>query len=204
MGKKILKSGAKTQQRDNFAKLIAKGYTSKEAYLKAGYSEKQVDREAPRLMKEPDIRSAIYYYKSAYTKEFDITGKSILAVKAATAFVDPAVFLDDKNRPLPISKLPFYLRLAIKKLKVRDIKDKDGNIRETIHEYEFEDRKEALRELKEWKSQLIQENVAATLQGGTTRISIKVNGLERQIFRKGTDITEIDNNKTEDEDEDDV
>lgn len=176
--KKIeIKSGAKTEKRDSFAKYLVKGYEQKEAFRKAGFTSKDATTEASRLKSQPDVKIAYNYYAAKMIKPLNISNNSIVSKVAAIASFNIKKLLDPKTgEPLPPHKLPWEVAEAVSAYKKIITKEET-----TIHEYKFYDKTWALDKLKEYKSALIEEENRSNQDNSPSRVQLKINGLNIPI-----------------------
>lgn len=119
---KTLKSGAKNQQRDNFARFLAdhgdKARARREAKYKASPNEYAL---ACRMSNEPDIVAAVKYYQNINAKRLNLRTEAILGEIHALAFSNMKDFWewDENTRQLylkDITQLPRSVTAAIKSI----------------------------------------------------------------------------------------
>lgn len=192
-------SGAKSEQRDKFAKNLAMGLSNKEAYIKAGFKDgKYAANEASRMKGYDDVQHAYHYWKSKIFKKLDISEEGIVRQYASIAGSDIRDYVDEKGNPIPINRLAPHVAAAVKSFEIKTYTTRDDEF-VTEYKYVLYDKMTALKELKDSKIRLLDDMAKQQSQQSKMEIKLNVNGLtiKRKQKEKFEENKEEDNNEQE-------
>ena len=126
---------ALTPKQERFIQEYLVDSNGAQAVIRAGYSEKNANREAYQLLENEEIAAAVAVGRAELAEKSRLMAMDNIAKLVAIADLDPAALVGPDGKPLPIEKVPQSTRKAIASMKVRE--DKHGNI---TTEYRFEPR----------------------------------------------------------------
>lgn len=145
---------ALTAKQQKFANLYVAIQRPAVAYRMAYNAEKMSDdcvsSETSKLLKNPNIATAIATATAAADRKLLVSVEGISRELARIAEVDPAQLVDDKGEEVPFHQLPADVRRAIAGIDVITTTDKAG-VKTVTRKYRFCSKVEALRILAIWK-----------------------------------------------------
>lgn len=172
---KVLSSGAKNVQRDNFARYLAdhgdKARARREAQYKSTANEYAL---ACRMSNEEDIVQAVNYYKKINAKRLNLRTEAILGEIHSLAFSNMRDFWewDEKSRMLimkDITQLPRDLTAAIQSIRTTTKEFYDPQleqmVKECVYELKLHNKWQALKHIADLVKELkpfTQEQVGGT------------------------------------------
>lgn len=140
---KLLESGAKNQQRCNFARHLAEHGDKARARREANYSQSKNEYVlACRLADEEDVKNALAYWSEKFTKKLDIRSEAILGEIHAIAFSDITEVWDwDEAKNVltmkDVTKLPKRVKAAIKSISAVHRTYYDASLEQEITEVAY-------------------------------------------------------------------
>lgn len=126
----------KNAKHEKFAHFVAKGKSSEQAYISAGYSERGARQAAARLRQNVDIESRIEEISNNIAtiaqENSGISEARVIEELAHAAFFDINSIMNDKGELLPVHQMPETARRAIAAIDVQTVNVGRGEDAEAI------------------------------------------------------------------------
>jgi phage terminase small subunit len=132
---KVLRAKAEqsppTLREMRFAMHWIRTLNGRESAILAGYSEKDADQRAWRLMKRPRVRAMIALMQERYARDLRIETETTLREFAHIAFANVADFIDDEGR-VDLSKVGRDQMAAVSEIVTETYTEGKGEDKETV------------------------------------------------------------------------
>jgi hypothetical protein len=128
-----------------FVDAYVPGLSAAEALRRSGYKGPYPEVFAYRLLKKPEIRSAVEDRTQHYIQEMGVRAERIIRETLAIATLDPRKLEDANGKAIPLHKLDPEVAAAIAAVEVENI-SMDGETG-TRYKYKFWDKNKALDKL---------------------------------------------------------
>lgn len=100
-------------KRERFVQEFLVDLNGTQAAIRAGYSPKTANEQAPRLLANASVAAAIAARQNKIAKRLEVTAERIVLEYARLAFVDPRSLYDEAGKLVPITELPEDVTRAI-------------------------------------------------------------------------------------------
>lgn len=112
-----------TELRKKFCEEYIKDFNGAAAARRAGYSEKNSDRQAYILLQDEKVQKRIQKLASKASERNELEVDALIQELMLVAFQDIGEMVEDDGDPLPISELPDKARKAISGIRKRTYKE---------------------------------------------------------------------------------
>jgi len=118
-----------TAKQERFIDELLVDLNATQAAIRAGYSPKTAGSQAHDLLKKPEIQAELGRRRDQLIERTHIDQDRVISELAALGFSNVQDFLDPETGcPLPLHQVPKAQAAAVKKFKVRETLDANGNV----------------------------------------------------------------------------
>jgi phage terminase small subunit len=107
------KSGKMTNKQEAFALEYVVDFNGKQAAIRAGYSPRNAESQASRLLRNAKVSELVQMHATARTEAVEVSIDNILKELTFGAHLDPLDFFEEDGTLKPLSKIPVHARRAI-------------------------------------------------------------------------------------------
>lgn len=105
----------------------------KQAAIKAGYSEKNAEAQASRLLAEPAVREAVDAALARAADQAEVDAAEVLRELKKIGFADPAQIIGADGKVLPLNKMPEDIRRCIASIDLQPVFRWDDKLEKEEH-----------------------------------------------------------------------
>jgi len=138
-----MKKPGLTPKQERFVEEYLVDLNATQAAIRAGYSDKLANTNAPKLLQNTAIAAAIQSARAALSARTEITQDRVLKEYARLAFLDPRKLFDNTGAPLAIHQLDDDTAAAIAGLDVVQVGNAEVGVGDVL-KYKLCDKKGAL------------------------------------------------------------
>lgn len=131
-----------------------KDQNGKQAAIRAGYSKKNAESIASRLLKRPKVQEFLRVHMKKAEERAEITVAEIIHEIARLAFVDVGKIFDEDNNLKDVKEWPEEIRRAVSSVEIEDLFEGHGKEREHVgytKKVKLWDKTKALELLGRWR-----------------------------------------------------